>query len=447
MDGSASVDDDLTVDGKITAGSIETLDGGDITFNDPVRFNDKVYTEDSIVVGSVVADRSATNPATYIDADGKINILTTPNIPRFTYGYYDETGFVEDAEIMEELSSTNYILNSYFSLDSDSDGLGDSWIVSASLSESSTLTTSSINNITGGKTQRSEKTLSSEVVRYNAALATRTENDSIDVSGGNVTVTISFWARGDLSGLTTGTGESSNYWFVAQGETNANAYVQDLSGHRRSISQAVSDGLNASEWRRFEFTATYTNSTVRKIQLAFIKFNATDGDRPTSGESYWFELYGVQIEKQINSTSFVPTTTTAVTRNTETYTGKTIYGDVEFSEKIISPSGDLSISSNTTLTGAQMQNTRVFVYGPTTVGLTATSTFSDPNTIAFSVKAVGDHNIIVQPDITDNFERDGTAMSDGAAITSLTESGDLAVFTYNSNDSSISVSSNDWTAL
>src|SRR3990170_2256597 len=39
------------------------------------------------------ASRSATNPATYIDANGTIQLVTTSNIPRYNSGYYDETGF------------------------------------------------------------------------------------------------------------------------------------------------------------------------------------------------------------------------------------------------------------------------------------------------------------------------------------------------------------------
>jgi hypothetical protein len=50
MDGSASVAGDLTVDGKVTAGSIETLDVGTLTVNDPAVFNDIVTMASNLSV-------------------------------------------------------------------------------------------------------------------------------------------------------------------------------------------------------------------------------------------------------------------------------------------------------------------------------------------------------------------------------------------------------------
>ena len=56
--------------------------------------------------------RSATNPATYINATGVILTNTTSNVPRFSYGYYDENGWRNEFGLLAEAQVINRCLYS-----------------------------------------------------------------------------------------------------------------------------------------------------------------------------------------------------------------------------------------------------------------------------------------------------------------------------------------------
>ena len=63
--------------------------------------------------GTFTATRGATTPATYVDALGVINLVTTSDIPRFQGGYYDSTGFHAQVGLMIEGARTNLVPKSY----------------------------------------------------------------------------------------------------------------------------------------------------------------------------------------------------------------------------------------------------------------------------------------------------------------------------------------------
>lgn len=263
-------------------------------------------------IGSATADfsatRSAAAPATYVDSNGVIQLVTTSDVGRIQGGYYDETGFHAQKGLMIEGSGTNYVLNSYFSLDSDADGKSNSWNASYG---TFTRETCAINGITDGKSQKNIYTYSAGTGNYTYLLNTTTANDTFDASGGNIAVTLSFWARGDFSELDAA---SPVAWLFLQSVNNAGAYQESLIS--RAETQAASDGLSPTEWRRFTFSATITDTDVRKVDLRFGYFPT--GTLPTAGQTAWIEVYGVQIEKSPYATSFIPTTTAALTRGAET---------------------------------------------------------------------------------------------------------------------------------
>jgi len=59
-------------------------------------------------LATFTASRGATTPATYVDSNGVIQLVTASNIPRFQGGYYDGTGFhVGNNGIIIESSTTN----------------------------------------------------------------------------------------------------------------------------------------------------------------------------------------------------------------------------------------------------------------------------------------------------------------------------------------------------
>lgn len=261
----------------------------------------------------IKCQRSATNPASSISSDGKINLVTTSNTIR-TKHYYDTTGFhLLDGWRVEGVS-TNYVLNSFFSIDSDSDGVADNFAIPTSFTKS--LETISFNNIAGARSQKSSKTLTSEVGRYASCIDCITPNDSFVGSSGAFNVVLSFYARGDVSNITTGT--AVNNWVSLFQISNTETYYTTVFTNRR-INQAVSDGLHATDWHKFVFTGSVNNVNTQKLRLLFFYFPADTGQRPTTGESFWIEIAYVQIEKQTNMTSYIPTTTTIATRNAESY--------------------------------------------------------------------------------------------------------------------------------
>ena len=76
------------------------------------------------------AVRSATNPATYFDTSGIMQLETRSNVPRYNKGYYDATGWHTSASMLVEGASTNYAKNSYFAnapVDGFEDGTSAGW--------------------------------------------------------------------------------------------------------------------------------------------------------------------------------------------------------------------------------------------------------------------------------------------------------------------------------
>lgn len=64
--------------------------------------------------GVYTVSRGASNPATYIDANGNIKLVTTSDVPLISYGYYDATGFKSKKMILMEQPKTNALKDSYF---------------------------------------------------------------------------------------------------------------------------------------------------------------------------------------------------------------------------------------------------------------------------------------------------------------------------------------------
>jgi len=61
-----------------------------------------------------LASRDVTHPSTYIDENGKLQIITSSNTPRFTNGYYDQNGFSFAKGLLTEPQATNLLMNGTF---------------------------------------------------------------------------------------------------------------------------------------------------------------------------------------------------------------------------------------------------------------------------------------------------------------------------------------------
>lgn len=255
-----------------------------------------------------MAARNSSAPGVHIAPDGQLIPETRSDVPLTVAGYWDATGFhrFHRPGWWVGTAATNYVKNSIFSLDTGSDGLADYW--------NSSLGTSTLSAcpMSGGKCQRNAHTFVAEPAQYVAGLTQGSANDTFDVSSGSIAITLSFWARGDMTGLITGADNISNRWVHIEGRQNDNTYTETAVS--RKFSESVTDGLSATEWRKFVFTATLTNTATRKLSVRFVFMGAVDGSRAAAGESYWLEVTGVQIEKSPYATLHVPTTTAALTR-------------------------------------------------------------------------------------------------------------------------------------
>jgi len=245
----------------------------------------------------------AAHPATYIDSNGVIQLVTTSDVPRFAGGYYDATGFHSQKGLMVEAAGTNFFLDSEFSRSIATDAWGSSF---------GTLTDQvcSINGISGAKSRLISYTYTGSESNYTSLLSQSFANDTFDASGGNIAVTFSFWARGDFSDITS----TSDIKFILINElANDNTYQRTCLD--RQESQAAGDGLHPTEWRRLSYSFNVTDTDTRKLEFRI--GNTTTGTKPNAGDTVTIEVTGIQLEKSPYATSFTPTTTAALTRNPE----------------------------------------------------------------------------------------------------------------------------------
>lgn len=267
----------------------------------------------------IKAVRSATNPATSIDSDGKINLVITSNTPR-TKNYYDTTGFHLLSGVLKETASTNYFLNSICSVDTNSDGLAEGFSKSWG---TATLETCSINNIAGGKSQKVAYTFLGTEGNYSSLLMMSSENDSFNASAGNVNVVVSFWYRGSMSGMNISTFDTK--WVNIDEVNNAGTSQRNLYSSSLNGFTATWNG-SATVWKRFSREFTLTDTDTRKIKIFFVLLGASN--KPAANENCWIEVYGLQAELGTSATSLIPTTTAVLTRNAEMYSSPVIlFGD------------------------------------------------------------------------------------------------------------------------
>ena len=150
------------------------------------------------------ASRDATHPATYFDASGVMQKTTTANVGRFNYGYYDTTGWNKwsdgDCGVLLEGASTNYSRDSMFGRAIGDDIWDSHWGII-------TDNDSSIINISGAKERRIIYVFLGTESDWSTTLRQFTGNSTFDASGANIEVTLSFWIRGDISGITSGTSQ------------------------------------------------------------------------------------------------------------------------------------------------------------------------------------------------------------------------------------------------
>ena len=208
------------------------------------------------------ADRDASHPATYCDASGVVQTTTTSNAPRYTKGYYDATGFHEAPGLLLEGASTNYCLYS-------------SAIASWSYVDVNVTVASNTIVSPDGTTNADRLT----------SIANSKEIRNIITDHSEVAWTASCFVKG------TGT---------------VNFIIKEAGGDYTTY--ATKSITLTSEWTRYFITGTKNDANNFSVN-----FNIDIADT--------LDIWGVQLEKASYPSSFIPTTTAALTRNAEALSG------------------------------------------------------------------------------------------------------------------------------
>lgn len=268
-------------------------------FQDFKGYDIRGYGRGSIIE-TFTASRSASNPATYIDDDGIVNLIETSDVLRRTGGYYDSSELNSGPGLLLEGASTNLHINTFGS--AFTGDRWDDWTLGEGVSDPVTESigdTSGVTNIPGATSQRVQYT---GVVADSGALL---RHFSISSAVGSVvqndTITLSFWARS----LTGNTGV--NIQPIILRRDAADASIGSTPGSNITLT---------SSWQRFSETFTLTDATLSRIRVGV---GSSDGS-VDDGDSLDYEFTMMQSEVAAYPSSFIPTTIAALTRNTEVLT-------------------------------------------------------------------------------------------------------------------------------
>ena len=250
--------------------------------------------------------RDDTHPATYFDGNGVMQVTTTSDTARRTRGYYDATGWHSAPGWLLEGASTNYVVRTDGTASGSGAWTGWSVIENAAGDDVPTnVDIPELTSIASAKSQRVQYTgQSGDTDKYLLLMSTSTAVGSFVQ---NELATISLWAR-------TQTG-------------NVNTFRMELSERDAADVSLSSDRVSdmftlTSSWRRYSFTATITHASCSRLRVLIGHRSLID-----AGIAVDFEVYGVQVEKQAYPSSFIPTTTAALTRNAETTNTYTTSGN------------------------------------------------------------------------------------------------------------------------
>jgi len=247
------------------------------------------------------ASRNATTPATYIDADGVLQLTTTSNEGRFTKGYYDTTGFHSREGVLIEGAATNLLVRTDGTASAGGQWTG--WSSAKTIAGAETVSNNAIpelTSISGAVSQRvfyiGEAGDGGTILRQDS---TKTATGSVSQ---NDVLSISFWGKSQ-TGLV---------------DANFTADIQSYNAADAGLTFYQQAPVTlTTEWKRYTVTHTITDATVSKVLVEL----GCNGNI-TVGDNIDFEFWGVQLEKAPYATSFIPTTAAALTRNAETLKGE-----------------------------------------------------------------------------------------------------------------------------
>ena len=281
-----SVDSDLFPGGLIY---LNIFNGG-VDADYAIGSNTATYTADR--------EGATESPGTYFDSSGVMQLQTaTSDTVRYNYGYYDTSGYhaFSQTGVVIEGANINYIKNTFGA--ADTAGTWDNWTTGNNDTNNPTMTVVDVSSTfaVGG-------TVTSQRVQFTANgdgsfLVFKTDPTVAASFAQGDKVTLSCWLKGTVSGLDV----ELHY------KEYDNGAVVGTSHGGPHIQSSISD----TEWRRFTFSTPTVDVDCNNI-VFYIYIASLD-----AADSMDLQIACAQVEKLPFATSFIPTTTAALTRNAE----------------------------------------------------------------------------------------------------------------------------------
>jgi hypothetical protein len=252
-------------------------DVGNIVFNNEESCGTKLMGE------VITVSRSASTPSTYIGSNGNINLVTTSDIPRYSYSY-SASDFVNTETLLDEGASTNKLINGSF--DTNSAMSGDNiqysgtnrWIMTYKNAGAATVTVSSTS-------------------LYSRSVQIAVTNQ------GSTTTAIKLRSVGEAT--TTAANYTVSFYVKCSASVSPGITICDAVG--ATLLDLGTFTTVANKWVRI--AKTYSATARSDVGVLF--------NLGTMGtETFNFE--GFQLELGDAATSLIPTTAGPLTRNAET---------------------------------------------------------------------------------------------------------------------------------
>ena len=235
--------------------------------------------------GTITGAKWLTNNSTYITK------VTADNTPRWTQGFYDDSGYNDGRGLLIEGARSNLLIHGIFDADTQG-GNGWGWIDDVTNALTTTMVAETFTNISGSQALHVQQTFGDG--SYTIGQSPRTAVGSVVQDD---PVTVSLWIKGAVVGVTS--------LKLSIRENDAAALVGTaING------DDIKGDISSTEWRRFTLTHTSVDADCSRIQFWLTT------EHPGSG-SIDLQIAGAQVENAPYATSFIPTTSAALTRNAE----------------------------------------------------------------------------------------------------------------------------------